>query len=278
VIVAGSGRCGSTLLQSILNTNPDFLIWGEHNGFLRQIAASYYEASVPHALFPDASELSAGRRIKRLRNPRHWPAWDNLCGQAELRDRFRDFVRSLFADPAGNASRWGFKEIRYGRDERDQTLRLMFDCFSDAKLIVLAREPEDTIFSALSHWNFAKQREGNVPVEQVEAEILATAKAWDMQYRLLLAFSKAHAPNCLALRYEDLACADTYQTLRRFLNSGPFDFEKHIGRVKDASNKTDPTAALIRCRIQLLRPQIAAMTGEMRAAYGYSRDPSGIAH
>jgi len=28
---------GSTLLQSILNTNSDFLIWGEHNRFLRQV-------------------------------------------------------------------------------------------------------------------------------------------------------------------------------------------------------------------------------------------------
>ena len=29
VFIAGSGRWGSTLLQSMLNTNPDFLIWGE---------------------------------------------------------------------------------------------------------------------------------------------------------------------------------------------------------------------------------------------------------
>src|SRR5579863_7074459 len=152
VVLAGSGRCGSTLLQSILNTNADFLIWGEHNGFLRQVAAAYYEAE--HPRFPDQKSQSAPERIRKLRDGRRWPAWDNLCGQAEFLDHFRAFVRSFFADPAGHAARWGFKEIRYARDAQDHTLRLMFECFPAMRLIILVREPEASIFSMMSRWDF----------------------------------------------------------------------------------------------------------------------------
>jgi Sulfotransferase family len=158
VLLVGSGRCGSTLLQSVLNTNPDFLIWGEHNGFLRQIAAAYYDAA--HQRFPDQSGMNGGERIKKLRDSRRWPAWDNLCGAEEFREQFRGFIRSFFADPTGRAGRWGFKEIRYGQTADDRTLQLMFDCFSETRLVILVREPEGTIFSVLSHWAFADQRQG----------------------------------------------------------------------------------------------------------------------
>jgi hypothetical protein len=79
-----------------------------------------------------------------------------------------------------------------------------------------------------------------------------------------------HAPNCLTRRYEDLGGPKTYQKLSNFLNTSSFDYQKHIGKVKDPSNKTDPTAALIRRRMDFLQPQIATATAEARAAYGYS--------
>jgi len=82
LLLVGSGRCGSTLLQSVLNTNPEFLIWGEHNRCLRQIAAAYYDAA--HPRFPDQSGVDATDRIKKLRDARRWPAWDNLCGAEEF--------------------------------------------------------------------------------------------------------------------------------------------------------------------------------------------------
>jgi hypothetical protein len=269
VVVAGSGRCGSTLLQSILNTNPDFLIWGEHNGFLRQIAEAYYNAA--HPRFPDKSELDAAQRIKKLRDARHWPAWDNLCGEADFLDRFRAFLRSLFADATGKATRWGFKEIRYAQDVNDRTLRLMFDCFPETRLIILVREPEPTIFSTLSHWVFADRRHGDIDPDELDQRILEAANAWSGQYRHLHDLSQGLAPNCLALRYEDLGSPKTYHKLSKFLETSSFDYQKHIGKVKDAANKTDPTANLIRQRIEVLHPRIIAATGDVRTAYGYSR-------
>jgi Sulfotransferase family len=268
VVIVGSGRCGSTLLQSILNANPEFLIWGEHNGFLRQIASAYYEAA--HPRFPDKSELDAAHRIQQLRNARRWPAWDNLCGEAEFLGRFRDFIRSFFADPAGRAVRWGFKEIRYSRDPNDHALRLMFECFPAMRLIVLVREPEATIFSSLSHWVFAGRREANIDVDELDQLILGAAHSWNVQYMHLHVLSQAHRPNCLQLQYEELGSPQAYQKLSTFLETSPFDYQRHLGKVKDASNKTDPTAVRVRQRIEQLQPQIADATCEGRAAYGYA--------
>lgn len=268
VVIAGSGRCGSTLLQSILNTNPDFLIWGEHNGFLRRVAAAYYEAK--HERFPGQSGLGAAERIKKLRNARRWPAWDNLCGEDEFLERFRAFIRSFFVDPTGQATRWGFKEIRYARSSKDQALRLMFDCFPETRLIVLVREPGATIFSVMSHWVFAGRRHGNIQSHELDANILGAAHSWNVQYMHLHSLSQAHASNCLALRYEDLGNPKLYLKLSRFLGTSPFDYKSVIGKVKDASNKTDRTALLIRRRMDHLQPLIEAATGGARAAYGYS--------
>lgn len=267
VVLASSGRCGSTLLQSVLNTNPNFLIWGEHNGFLSQIAAGYYGAV--HERFPDQETLGALDRIKRLRNERRWPAWDNLCGEAEFRERFRAFIRSLFADPTGQATRWGFKEIRYAQKVNDHALRLMFDCFPETRLIVVVREPEPTIFSMLSHWVFTGRRHGNIQPDELDQQILAVADSWNAQYLCLHSLAQTYAPNCLSLHYEDLGDSNTYQKLAKFLETSSFDYRSQIGRVKDTSNKTDATAVLIRRRMDFLKPQITAATCEMRKAYGY---------
>ncbi|HEX5229788.1 MAG TPA: sulfotransferase [Bryobacteraceae bacterium] len=266
VLILGSGRCGSTLLQSILNTNPDFVIWGEHNGFLRQIAAAYYDAR--HERFPDHSGLDAPARIRELRAPRHWPAWDNLTGEAEFIERFREFIRSFFADPAGKATRWGFKEIRYGRGSKDQTLKLMLECFPETRIIILIRSPEATIFSILSHWTFAAERQGKIDLQDLDAQILAAAHSWNVQYMHL--HNLAQAPGkCLKLRYEDLTDAGSYGRLSQFLDTSPFQYKTALARVKDASKKTDPTAVLIRRRLRALQAEIEAATSSARAAYGY---------
>jgi Sulfotransferase family len=268
VLLAGSGRCGSTLLQSVLNTNKEFLIWGEHNGFLRQVAAAYYEAK--HPRFPDRSGASATRRIKLLRDTKRWPAWDNLCGEAEFLEHFRTFIRSFFADPAERSTRWGFKEIRYAQSSDDFTLKLMFELFPQTRLIVLVREPKATIFSVVSHWMFADQRQGDIENRELDAKILGAAHSWNMQYLNLNSLSQAHASNCLSLHYEDLGNPKPYLKLARFLETSGFDFQSVVAQVKDASNKTDRTALLVRQRMQELQPEIDAATEAARAAYGYA--------
>jgi hypothetical protein len=82
----------------------------------------------------------------------------------------------------------------------------------------------------------------------------------------------------LPVRYEDLGSPKTYHQLSKFLETSAFDYQMHVGKVKDAANKTDPTATLIRQRIEALHPRIVAATCEVRTAYGYSRaaHPQGV--
>ena len=270
VFIAGSGRCGSTLLQSILNTNPDFLIWGEHNGFLQQVAAAYYQAA--HPRFPDLKPIGEVERVKRLRDARRWPAWDNLCGQAGFQARFQNFVRSFFADPKGQAFRWGFKEIRYPRDSQDRTFQFLFDCFPEARLVVLVREPRATILSMLSRWVFSDQQHGNIGIAELDQRILAAAESWNAQYAGLHRFAQEHAKGCTHVRYEDLASPKTMQKLASFLQASSFHAKREMGRVKDAADKTGPTAVRIQQRIRRLQPEIENLTSEMCTVYGYTSD------
>ena len=42
IFIFSSGRCGSTLMQRILNSYTDITVWGEHNGFLLDIAEAFF--------------------------------------------------------------------------------------------------------------------------------------------------------------------------------------------------------------------------------------------
>jgi hypothetical protein len=270
VIVMGSGRCGSTLLQSILNSNPDFAIWGEHNGFLRHVAEAYYGAR--HTYFPDQDALSASARIERLRDPSRWIAWDNLCDREGFRGRFQAFIRSFFADPAGKVHRWGFKEIRYPRNADDQCLRLMADCFPETRFVILAREPGATVFSMVSK-ALAQTEQPDLGSPGLDQTILAHAAGWNARYMQLAAFCEAHASHCIHIRYEDLPRSETYPKLAGFLEATGFTYKAHLKSVRDPSDKKSPAAAALRKRMEALEAQFSEITQPARMRYGYA-DPA----
>ena len=42
IFLLGTHRSGTTLLQRIVNSSEDAMIWGEHGGFLGDIAEAYF--------------------------------------------------------------------------------------------------------------------------------------------------------------------------------------------------------------------------------------------
>ncbi len=272
VFIAGSGRCGSTLLQSILNTNPDFLIWGEHNGFLRQVAAAYFEAA--HPRFPDREPLGETKRVNRLRDARRWPAWDNLRDEAGFRESFRNFVRSFFADPTNQASRWGFKEIRYPRDSEDRTWQFLFDCFPEARLVVSVREPRATIFSMLSHWVFSERPHEEIGNAELDQQILAVASPGTRNMPCCINSLSSILRAARRFAMKTLGFPKPAGRWQTFLKPIRSISRAEMGKVKDAADKTGPTALRIQQRMHVIEPQIESVTAEMGAVHGYHGYPS----
>jgi Sulfotransferase family len=139
-VLAGGGRTGSTLLQRLLISTGEIMIWGEHGGLLldglqRMVAG-----------MAQWIESEGARHLERFRNE-GWNSWIpnvNPPHEAFVDGARAALLRSLAA-PAAELGypRWGFKEIRY----TGGAVELLKIMFPDAAIIVLVRHPEATLRS-----------------------------------------------------------------------------------------------------------------------------------
>jgi len=266
VFILGSGRCGSTLLQSIVNSNPEFLIWGEHNGFLRQLADSYYKTNDADMKRNLRSQESVELSITRLRNPENWNAWENRWSSARLSEQFGRFVKSLF--DAGNYSelRWGFKEIRYGISAEDKTPYFLLECFPKARFLIIIRNPMQTILSKLLSWYRGFGRNPYV----VDIEIRKLAKIWTEQYANLFLFHHYCKGLSRIVRYEDLIVPSNLPDLWSFIGSPePSSCREVLKKVTGACCKDGEFASFIGSRLDFAKEEIHQITLPVCALYGY---------
>ncbi|MEI6681640.1 MAG: sulfotransferase [Bacteroidota bacterium] len=141
-ILTSGQRCGSTLLQRLLNSNKDILIWGEQHGYLNGFLREYRD------LLDYESEYSNHRKTF-LQN-----GYDNfipnmLPEDVDLKRAAITHIIALFGDPALKLGRtiWGFKEVRYDA----QIALFLYRCFPNARFIHLTRNIIDC-FISLKHW------------------------------------------------------------------------------------------------------------------------------
>ncbi|HSS71451.1 MAG TPA: sulfotransferase [Casimicrobiaceae bacterium] len=142
-VLAGGARSGSTLLQRMLISTGEIMIWGEHGGLLldglqRMVAgmAQWIEAE-------------GARHFERFTSE-GWNRWIpnvNPPHDAFVEGARAALLRSL-AVPAAELGypRWGFKEIRYTAG----AVELLKMLFPDAPIIVLVRNPEAALRSIKS--------------------------------------------------------------------------------------------------------------------------------
>jgi len=198
-------RTGSTLLQRILVTDPQLLLWGEPLGEMTVV--SRITEMVSHSLSP--RDLKLWRTQPRLDNlTSSWLATSWIGTLSPPGDDFRLALRSIFdqwlGEPARRLgfARWGLKEVRLGAAEAS----LLYWLYPNAKFVMLSRHPYDCYVS-LSDANWHPLHYNDLRVDSAAG----FARHWN---RLAVSWSELPKgfPSC-HIKYEDLI-------------SGKFDFRK----------------------------------------------------
>jgi hypothetical protein len=180
--LASVGRSGSTFLQRLLNTHPEIILFGEHEGFLRGIRSAYQQLAAPRTV----ALLETGRR--RLGailgaepvtdTPGGWSIeWTNALRPADVAPSFARFVRDLVYPPAIRSPShryWGFKEIRYGIDD----LRFLETVFPESRFLMLARDPV-AVYRSQCRLGWAREVGAAKAAADFHHDFSALANAWE---------------------------------------------------------------------------------------------------
>lgn len=140
-ILSAGWRSGSTLLQRLVMSGGNVIVWGEPYAYcahVQRLAASLRPFTTDYP--PDQFFLHERDDLDR---EEFWEQWiANLYPHpAIMRRAHRDFFRSLYARPAHERgfSRWALKEVRLGI-QHAQYLRWLFP---ESQFLFLIRNPYD---------------------------------------------------------------------------------------------------------------------------------------
>lgn len=132
-------RTGSTLLQRLLCSHPDILVWGENRGVVDRLAQV-------HQTLEGLQQLSQ-EHVEHFRESgtMGWIAMMNPPIE-KFDEGLRKLFETYFAFPTQQLgrARWGFKEVRHGLG----TARFLQRLYPEARFLLLSRHPQDCLASA----------------------------------------------------------------------------------------------------------------------------------
>lgn len=207
-----SHRCGSTLLQRLLNSAPQILIWGEHNGYLNDFFWS----------LGNLRKWAFQHNEERLRffesGYDHFLA--NMSPDDEsIQEASRAHLISLFALPAAKLGRkiWGFKEVRYGME----VALALQELFPEMRLIHLVRHPVD-VYLSLKNWEKLDPGWDHVFTEQ-------SMNNWIRINRGFID-AKDQIDSLLQVKFEEMIAdpGEFIRQLARFLNIPARNFRREV--------------------------------------------------
>ncbi len=256
IFVVGTGRCGSTFIQTTLSGTGNVWVWGEHAGMLRGLLqwsqATRDNPLMQRFVFPFAADDAQALLSERRNQPGWEPSWLNSIAPADFDDFERLAIRHFLARrlPPGK-TRWGFKEIRYGED--DGVLERLLALFPRARLVHVVRHPIDTVESMLSSWkpeDLARAAAGKSS-ETAMQRYHQGVQRWVRVTRRLLALAQEH-PAARSFRIEDGEAM--LDQLAEFLQLDPGSLHEaacrsgiRYGRVRSpAEIAADPAEHLLR--------------------------------
>jgi hypothetical protein len=143
LVLASGQRCGSTLIQRLLSSHPEVLVWGENGGHLREVLQG-------SRMLQEWDEGVAGRARDVYEEGGHDSWMANLLPPADtVADAARAYLETLFASPAAaqGRPRWGFKEVRFTRDDAEAIRQL----HPQTRVVHITRDPRKVLVS-LAAW------------------------------------------------------------------------------------------------------------------------------
>lgn len=209
----GTGRCGSTLAQRLLNASPQALIWGEHEGFLEPIARAYFRVlqskNLDQAVFQQPGRFSISRIVNNKEAiSQSNISWMNDFDQSSLKLNFREFIESIFCSRLPpSISCWGFKEIRYGGYSNDPSLDMLIELFPESRNLIITRHPFDTVISMITAWNsnLVDTSKDNKNIDKLRELAQTYLRKWSAQNQKLLDYVHRFPDNFMWIRYEDFS-------------------------------------------------------------------------
>lgn len=137
-ILSAGWRSGSTLLQRLISSGQNVLIWGEPYDRANIVQSLMRTAAPFSRTWPPDGLIEATENLEALTSS--WTA--NLYpSEAEIFAAHREFFMRLFAVPARElgAQHWGLKEVRFGYAEAIYLHAL----FPEARFLFIRRPLED---------------------------------------------------------------------------------------------------------------------------------------
>lgn len=191
-VLAAGWRSGSTLVQRMLVSNPDTLVWGEPFGDHVQVWR------MAQMLEPFAgADTHAAYAIERFRGDLSGQWIANLNpGAAALRRAHQEWFETLFAKPARSRGyrRWGSKWVRLDAGHAHYLRWLYPEC----RLVFVVRHPLDA-------WRSYRAQGGGWYLERTRPPVSRLAAFLRHWARLAGSFVAEHERlGALLLRYEDL--------------------------------------------------------------------------
>jgi hypothetical protein len=206
IFLFGAARTGTTLLQRLLNSYDDVMIWGEHAGMLEPIADAFYRGwDSPHLFrerLPLADVLADSRPEERFQ------AWLGWYGRDDWTAAYRNLLERLFVPEGLPGKRhWGFKEIRYMSRPEDRTLDLLRLLFPESLFVFIVRNPYNALAST------KRLAEG----AHTLSELRDLCARWRWRYEAYRRVFEADSSRSFWIVYEDLVQAkgDIHRLLGR---------------------------------------------------------------
>jgi hypothetical protein len=143
LVLASGQRCGSTLIQRLLSSHPEVLVWGENGGHLREVLHG-------SRTLQEWDEGVAGQARDVYDDGGHQSWMANLLPPPEtVADAARAYLHTLFAAPAAERGRprWGLKEVRFAREDAEAVREL----HPGTKVVHVTRDPRKVLVS-LAAW------------------------------------------------------------------------------------------------------------------------------